>query len=122
MSTPFKADLTGDGRLEYQRRYLSGIRGEREPVIFSEQEFSTLEMPELDEHVNTTESAAVSKDTAGTHPYLARLNFILALALQRDARYAHVNRRFLFALGADNKLREDFEAFAAATRTCGSLV
>jgi hypothetical protein len=48
------------------------------------------------------------------------MELVLALAVQRDARYAHANRRHLFALGANNKLREDFEAFAAAAVTIGS--
>jgi len=120
MSIPFKADVSGEARIAYQTRFLAGLRGERGPVIFSEQKFSTLEMPELDANADAADAAAAGGSTA-EHAYLSRIKLILALAVQRDARYAHANRRFLFALGANNKLRGDFEAFAAAAKTIGAL-
>jgi len=120
MSIPFKADVGTDARLSYQTRLLANMRGERGPVIFSEQDFTTLAMPELDAHADTMEDAAVSA-SGNEHLYLSRIKFVLALAMQRDARYVHANRRFLFALGVNNKLREDFEATANTYKTIGAL-
>ena len=118
MSVPFKTEVTGDGRLEYQTRYLATFSGERGPVVFSEQ-FEELTMTELDDHADTTEDTAVQD--SDEHAYMSRIKFILALAVQRDARYAHANRSYLFGLGVNNKLREDFEVFAGTSKTIGGL-
>lgn len=120
MSIPFKADVSSAARISYRDRFLSGLRSERGPVVFSEQGFEKLTMDELDENADTAEDAVSNASDANA--YLLRMKFILAMAMQRDARYAHANRTFMFALGANNKLREDFQAMASAAQTVGGVV
>lgn len=119
MSAPFKTELTSDVRAGYQEWTRAYLRGERPPVVFAE-EFTTLAMPELDAQADAADEEAADLESAA-HPYLNRMKLILALAVQRDARYAHANRKFLFGLGTTNKLREDFEAVAAAAINTGAV-
>jgi hypothetical protein len=121
MKAPFKSEVSSAARISYRDRFLSGLRSERGPVVFSEQGFAKLTMLELDANTDATEKEA-SNESSSEHAYMRRIKFILAMALQRDARYAHANRTFLFSLGANNKLREDFQAVAAAAQTVGDTV
>lgn len=120
MKAPFKSDVSSAARISYRDRFLLGLSSERGPVVFSEQGFETLTMLELDENVDTAEDAV--SNSSATNAYLLRMKFILAMATQRDARYAHANRTFMFSLGAHNKLREDFQAMASAAQTVGGVV
>lgn len=120
MTFPYKTDVAGDPReasIEQTRAYL---RSERPVVVYSEQ-FSSLKFPELKAAASEQDAQLATGKTA-FHPYVDRIRFILALAASRDAAYAHANRTFLLAHGAQNKIVEDFSAFATASVSAGGPV
>lgn len=120
MSLPYKTDVTGDAREASIEQTRSYVRSERPVVIYSEQ-FKDLKFTELSDSVSAQDAKlAAGKETS--HPYVERIRFILALAASRDAGYAHANRTFLMAHGAQNKIVEDFSAFATTAVAAGGPV
>lgn len=116
MSLPFKTEVSAEARLGYQNLLLDYLRGERPTVVVAEQ-FETLQQEELAAHADAMDQQAASGDPDTA--LADRLKLVLALAVQRDLRYAMVGRRFLFAQGQNSRLREDFEVYAGAMRAAG---
>jgi len=95
------ADTRQTGMTDVGAYLKSGKGG---PRVFSEG-FKKLTMTELKDDVRTADTAA-SKELSNV---VARIELVYAMALHRDADYAHASRRFMLALGADSTLRGLYE-------------